>query len=90
MNDNNLFRGLFGGVRVIESPLISPVPKIQISPQFQWCTPEFRAEYDKWLLDRFGTKQVAYMFSGPLKDTFAVGPGGMDVIRRAIKLENFT
>lgn len=90
MNENNLFgQSLFGGLRIVESPLIGPVPKIQISPRFQWCTEEFRAEQNAWWLARFGTKQVAYMFNGNLRDIF-VGPGSMEAIKRAVKLENFT
>jgi hypothetical protein len=34
-------------------------PKLQLSPDFKWCTPEFRAETDRWLLERFGTKPMS-------------------------------
>jgi len=66
MNENPLFRGLcpqtFMGIRVAPTSLVQPVPKIQISPKFEWCTHEFRADYNSWLLERFGTVGVAYFF----------------------------
>jgi hypothetical protein len=58
----------FGGFKVIRSSLIpdeSPVLQMHptCDPQGLWCTPEFRARTNAWLLDRFGTQPVAYFFT---------------------------
>jgi hypothetical protein len=58
----------FGGFKFIRSHLIpdeSPVIQMHpdCDPQGLWCTAEFRASVNKWLLDRFGTQPVAYFFT---------------------------
>lgn len=70
----------FMGIRVIPSHFVQPVPKIQLSPDFEWCTPEFRAETNRWFLERFGTKEVAYMVNG----NFLMNP------KQIAMLKNFT
>lgn len=52
------------GFPVITSPLVQPVPVLTFDPAHKlcWATPEFRAEMNAWLLERFGTKEVAYIF----------------------------
>jgi hypothetical protein len=57
---NSLF-----GLKVFQSPLVQPVPVITFDPQHKcdaWATPAFRREMDAWLLNRFGTMEVGYMF----------------------------
>lgn len=57
---NSLF-----GFKVIESPSIpSELPVITFDPQRKctWATTEYRGSVDAWLLKRFGTQQVAFMF----------------------------
>lgn len=68
------------GMPVYESPLIRSVPKIQLSPGFKYCTPEFRAEMNQWLLEQFGTKHVAYAFDGRL----ALSPEQMRLLKMAL------
>lgn len=58
------------GMPVFESPLVQPVPKLQMSPSFKWCSDECRRETDAWLLDLFGTKEVLYLI-----DAGALGIG---------------
>jgi hypothetical protein len=73
----NLFRDelpTFMGIKVLPSHLVQPVPKIQLSPRFEWCTPSFRSEYNAWLLGRFGTREVAFMFSGPFGEGIFMNP----------------
>lgn len=56
---------LFGAIRVVEHPLVpSELPTITFDPQRKctWATPEYRASVDAWLLRRFGTQNVAFMF----------------------------
>jgi len=57
---------LLSGLPIHVSPLVpSELPVLTFDPQRKcaWATPEFRAQTDKWLLDRFGTKSVAFMFN---------------------------
>jgi hypothetical protein len=52
------------GMRVVASPLIpDEVPVLKLHPDFQWCTPEFRADFDRWALEMFGTKEVVFMLN---------------------------
>lgn len=56
----------FGGIKVVRSHLIpdeSPVIQMHPSCDPLWCTPEFRAKTNAWLLERFGTQPVAYFFT---------------------------
>ena len=49
------------GMRVIESPYITPVPTIQVRHDVP-MTDEGRAKMNAWLLEMFGTKEVAYIW----------------------------
>jgi hypothetical protein len=58
----------FMGLKIIrhhhipdEAPVIQMHPNCD--PQGLWCTPEFRAKTNAWLLERFGTQPVAYFFT---------------------------
>jgi hypothetical protein len=58
----------FMGFKLIASPFVpDEIPAIQMHPDCDphglWCTPAFRADTNRWLLERFGTKQVAYVLS---------------------------
>lgn len=60
------------GMRVIEDRHgITRVPVLQMDPEFKWCSEAFRAETNRWLLDLFGHKEVAYII-----DSSALGFGG--------------
>lgn len=56
------------GMKVVVNPNIPRLPAIQIDPKFEWCSDEFRAKHNAWLLERFGyVDQVLFMtepFSG--------------------------
>lgn len=78
--------GSLMGIRLIESPLLSDRPKLKLSPDVQ-VSPEFRAEYDAWLLERFGFQEpVVYMMSGPFGDFLAGGPRALAAMKRAVKV----
>jgi hypothetical protein len=56
----------FGGFKLIRSAMIpDEAPVLQMHPNCDplWCTPEFRAKTNAWLLERFGTQPVAYFFT---------------------------
>ena len=59
------------GMKVVVSPYIKPVPVLQIAHDFIWCSDEFRAKYNAWLLERFGTFEPTYMIG---RDTIAMSP----------------
>ena len=46
----------FYGFRMIEVP-VRMVPKLQIRTEFKYCSDEFRAEMDSWLLGMFGAEE---------------------------------
>ena len=48
---------LLSGMEIRVSPLITPIPKIKMSPTFTHCTSKAREEMDSWLLARFGLKE---------------------------------
>jgi hypothetical protein len=54
--DRDCVLGVLGAVSTRYELRERTKPKLQLSPDFKWCTPEFRAETDRWLLERFGTK----------------------------------
>lgn len=56
---NSLF-----GMKVLTSPLVQPVPVLQLSYEFNACTDSFKIKMNKWLLDTFGTKEVMYVMGG--------------------------
>lgn len=60
----NISSKLFG-LDVRTSTLVEPVPKIQLSCDFN-CSDKVREDMNAWLLDMFGTKEVAYMFNNTL------------------------
>lgn len=49
------------GVRIVESPYVQPVPKIQVDPALRWISDECRRDVNRFLLETFGTKEVAYV-----------------------------
>lgn len=69
------------GMNVMTSALIKPVPVLQISPGFGFCTEAFRTEMNSWLLKTFGTKEVAYVIGG---NTLVLNHAMLDKINRMI------
>ena len=63
LKDATLFGRLFDdpltlyGVPIIESPLLDPQPKLQLSKSVDFLGAKFCAEMNQWLLDMFGTEE---------------------------------
>lgn len=55
---------LLGYIKVVEDPNITEVPRLQLSHNFNACSPEFKAEMNAWLLEKFGTYMPTYMIGG--------------------------
>lgn len=49
------------GIKVIANPLIKPQPMLQLSHDFNAVSPEFKARFNAWLLERFGTYEPMYI-----------------------------
>lgn len=53
------------GIPLVTSPFITPVPKLQISKDFEeYLEPEALEEFNAWLLDMFGTYSPIYILDG--------------------------
>ena len=52
---------LFAGIKVYESPYIQPVQKIKF-PSVTPLSNEVLQQTNAWLLETFGTEEVAYFF----------------------------
>jgi len=53
----------YGGMKVVVSDYLQPVPRIELSTEFKWCSEGFREKQNQWLLKMFGAKDVAYMMN---------------------------
>lgn len=69
------------GMKIMTSAFIRPVPVLQLSPDFNACTDEFKTEMNQWLLEMFGTKDVAYMIG---KDTLVLNHVMLAQIKQSI------
>ena len=68
---------LFDGIKIVTSPYVpSELPVVTFDPlrKCTWASESYRAEVNAWLLARFGTQQVAFMFN--TKHLF--GSGGFE------------
>lgn len=65
------------GMKVISSPYVPlELPVITFDPlrKCTWASEKYRAEMNAWLLERFGTQQVAFIFN----TRALLGSGGFD------------
>lgn len=69
---------MFGGMKIVVSPLIPEVPKIQLSDNFNACSPEIKRGMNEWLKCRFGTHFPAYVIAG---NTCLVHPEHVALLR---------
>lgn len=51
------------GMKVCINPFPQMEPVLQLSPDFPWCTPKFRADMNAKLLALFGKREVAYLLT---------------------------
>lgn len=70
---------MINGMRIVVSPLLGPRPVLQIDPNFKWCTDEYRAKHNAWLLERFGMTEDAIIRSG---DTVFVSRQAAEKLRQ--------
>lgn len=74
---------MYNGITIRVSPLIHPVPALQIDPKFQWCTDAYRAKHNAWLLERFGVVHPNYMIGGVM----FMSPESYDTLVKSVKLQ---
>lgn len=51
------------GIEIVKSSILEPLPTLKLKDSIQ-VTEEFRASFNQWLLDTFGTKEQAVMWYG--------------------------
>jgi hypothetical protein len=74
-------------MKVIESSLLKPIPKIQLSHSFNDCSPECKADMNAWLLEMFGTYTPCYIIG---KDTLIISTEQMEKLRASNMELNIT
>ncbi len=70
------------GRNIVVSNLLKPIPKIQLRPDFQWCSEDFRRDFNAWLLEEFGAREVAILIPGT--NTLVVDPGSFAKIKSSL------
>ena len=60
-----------GGLEIVVSPWLKPVPAVSLSPDFTAASDECIADMNSWLLRQFGTKEGLMLISNR---TFVVSP----------------
>ena len=51
------------GIRIVVSENLKETPVLQLSEKFTDCSPEFRVEFNQYLLQLFGKKQDVLFFN---------------------------
>ena len=54
----------FNGMKIVESPLIMEVPKLQLSHDFTACSDAMKKHMNDWLREMFGTYLPCYVIGG--------------------------
>lgn len=70
-------------IREIPGPALTR-PVLKISKDFEYCSPEFRAAWDAWALERFGTEEVCYLMDSSVLAELSNGIR-RDIERRVVK-----
>jgi hypothetical protein len=65
------------GMKVVESPLVTEVPNLQLSPGFDVCSDTMRDHMNNWLLAMFGSHMPCYVF----QDTIVMHPRHAAMLR---------
>ena len=73
-----LYMNTFNGMKIVESPLISEVPKLQLSHDFTACSDAMKKHMNDWLRETFGTYLPCYVIGG---DTIAMHPRHAAMLR---------
>ena len=72
----------FNGMRVVESPHIAEVPRLQLSQNFTACSDKMKREMNAWLLEKFGTYLPVYVIGS---DTIVMHPEHAAMLRKELK-----
>jgi hypothetical protein len=68
------------GMKVIESPYIQEVQRIQLSHAFNDCSIEFKQHMNNWLREKFGTYMPTYIIGG---NTIAMHPKHIAILKQS-------
>lgn len=67
------------GLRIVESPVIGPVPRMQVSKAFSEVqSPELVASTNAWMKEFFGMYEPVYLLNG---DSIAMSPKRAAMLR---------
>lgn len=72
-------------LRVIPDNLAPRRPRLKISDDFPYCSAEFRAEWNAWALERFGTEEVCYVMDSSVLKELQAGIA-CNIERRIVKV----
>ena len=72
----------FNGMKIVVSQYIVPVPKLQLSIDFNECSPEFKADMNAWLLEKFGTYLPTYVIGN---HTIVMHPKHLEQLKNATR-----
>ena len=79
MIDTSHLRGMqLGGVHIVVSSYLTPVPAVSISPDFTAASDECIADMNAWLLEQFGTKENIYWIGNK---TLVVSPKTYEALK---------
>ena len=59
--DTRYLRGMqLGGLNIVVSSWLSPIPAVSLSPSFTAASDECIADMNAWLLEQFGTREQVF------------------------------
>ena len=76
------------GIPIITSAWVDQsVPVLQLSPDFQWCSNEFRIKQNKYLKERFGEKMNVLKIFNPTtgRDNIVIHPANLVRFKKNLK-----
>ncbi len=53
-----------GGLNIVVSSWLSPIPAVSLSPSFTAASDECIADMNAWLLEQFGTREQVFLMDG--------------------------
>ena len=63
--DTRHLRGMqLGGMNIVVSSWLKPVPAVSLSPSFTAASAECIADMNAWLLEQFGTREQVFRLDG--------------------------
>lgn len=75
------------GFQIVQSHHIRPlIPKLELNPDFEYCTSEFRGEINDWLYEMFGGRGMLFYRAG---DKIITHPDNVNALVQAFENKNY-